>query len=190
MPRPNPLRPLRGEANLARRIAFERQRAGMSTEGLAKRMTDLGCPINQSAIWKVENGDPPRRITYDEAIAFAEVFGIPLEDLAVPPEVMADQTAIQLIDDYQRARQEHIDLFFKIALHVRNHPASRPVLEQHVAWRDLSHDKLGTVWRDGEPSGHFLDADMIALELEWRDGHSAERCAPSGCPRHPKGTKR
>ncbi|HEY6595933.1 MAG TPA: helix-turn-helix transcriptional regulator [Asanoa sp.] len=142
MPRPNPPRPLRGEASLARRVAYERQRAGMSMEGLAKRMTDLGCAINQSAIWKIENGNPPRRITYDEALALAEVFHIPLEDLAVPPEVVADQTALQLIDDYQRARRAHSDAFAKLYDHIAQHPDVRRVLEQHVAWDLVTNDEI------------------------------------------------
>jgi transcriptional regulator with XRE-family HTH domain len=170
MPRPNPLRPLRGEANLARRITFERQRAGMSTEGLAKRMTDLGCPINQSAIWKVENGDPPRRITYDEAIAFAEVFGIPLDQLAVPPELLAERAAVELIDAYQRARKEHLDLFSKIARHIHEHPGTRPIFEEHVAWGDISNEPVGYMYgRAGvpKPVGHLtMTDDELKARLE------------------------
>lgn len=190
MPRPNPPRPLRREANLARRIAYERQRAGMSTEGLAKRMTDLGCPINQSAVWKIENGDPPRRITYDEAIAFAEVFGMPLDELSVPPEIVADRAAMQLIDDYERARREHVDLFYKIAGHIRVHPSSRRVFEEHSAWRDVSTDELGVVRYADRKAGHLLDTELIEAEQQWVDTHTAEQCnVPERCPRHAKGRK-
>src|SRR5206468_3991414 len=73
MPRVNPLRPVGNEANLARRIAAEREAHGWSYEGLAKRMTDAGFPIQSTAIFKIEKGKPPRRITVDEMVGFAKV---------------------------------------------------------------------------------------------------------------------
>jgi transcriptional regulator with XRE-family HTH domain len=135
MPRPNPPRPLRGEANLARRVAYERQRDRMSTEGLARRMTELGCPINQSAIWKIENGDPPRRITYDEALAFAEVFGIPLDELSVPPEIMADRTAIQLMQEYLQASSLSAAAAAKLVRHLKDYPQTARAIEEHRDWQ-------------------------------------------------------
>lgn len=168
MPRPNPPRPLRGEANLARRIAYERRRADMSTEGLARRMTDHGCPINQSAIWKIESGDPPRRITYDEALAFAEVFGVPLDELAIPPEIMADQTAIELIEAYEQARQAHFELFIKVWLHMQAHPETRKALEEHTAWNGWAGDELGRVYDvAGEVIGHMsMPNDDVAAAAQ------------------------
>jgi transcriptional regulator with XRE-family HTH domain len=133
MPRPNPPRPLRGEANLARRIAYERHRAGMSMESLAKRMTDLGCPINQSAIWKIENADPPRRITYDEALAFADAFEVPLAELSVAPEIVADLTALQLLDEYRRARLDAVFAFDALRRHVDAHPRARAAIDWYAS---------------------------------------------------------
>jgi transcriptional regulator with XRE-family HTH domain len=135
MPRPNPPRPLRGEANLARRVAYERQRAGMSMESLAKRMTDLGCPINQSAIWKIENADPPRRITYDEALALEQVFGIPLAELSVPPEIAADRTAIRLMQEYLQASAKSAAAVDKLLRHIKAHPETVRAIEAHRDWQ-------------------------------------------------------
>jgi transcriptional regulator with XRE-family HTH domain len=104
----------------------------MSTEGLAKRMTDLGCPINQSAIWKIENGDPPRRVTYDEALAMAEVFGLPLEELSVAPEAAADREAIRLFDELRRAQQETRDARTRLSVHVSAHPTTWAAIEEHM----------------------------------------------------------
>jgi len=106
MPRPNAPRLLGGEEGLARRVAYERERRGWSTEGLAKRLTDAGCPINQSAIWKIENGNPPRRITYDEALAFARVFDLSLDELSIPPEIAASDTLRQLVAQFGRMTEE------------------------------------------------------------------------------------
>ncbi len=96
MPRVNPLRPTGNETSLARRIAAERERRGWSFEGLAKRMGDAGFSIQASAIFKIEKGNPPRRITVDELVGFAKVF-----DLSVDEMLTAEE--IRLTRDAQRA---------------------------------------------------------------------------------------
>lgn len=98
MPRPNATRSVESEANLARRIARERDARGLSYEALAKLMTDVGCPIQGSAIFKIEKGDPPRRITVDELVAFGLVFGVAPEDLLVPMELIEQRHAHELIE--------------------------------------------------------------------------------------------
>lgn len=85
MPPLKPTGSLLAEDHLAQRIELERRKRKMSYEGLAQRVTEAGCPIQPSAIHKIEKGNPRRRITVDEAIAYAEVFGIPIEELLVPP---------------------------------------------------------------------------------------------------------
>ena len=72
------LSPLASEDELARRISYERDRRSWSPGGLASLMTKAGCPMNQSAIWKIENGEPRRKITVDEALAFAIQRELPL----------------------------------------------------------------------------------------------------------------
>lgn len=98
MPRPNRPRHIGGEASLAERIKFEREQAGMSPAGLASRMEKAGCPINVSAIYKIEGGDPPRRITVDELVAFARVFDVPVDDLLVPANVVREKKLLDGID--------------------------------------------------------------------------------------------
>lgn len=66
---------------MARRIAAERTLRGWSYADLAGRLAEAGCPIAQSAIFKIEKGTPRRKITVDEAVAFARVLGIELTDL-------------------------------------------------------------------------------------------------------------
>lgn len=104
MPPRNPPRALASEGNLARRVAFERERLGMTYDGLAKRVTEAGCPIQGSAIYKIERGDPPRRITVDELIGFSRVFDIAPEDLLVPTEVVADRALMDAMDDLAKAQ--------------------------------------------------------------------------------------
>jgi len=137
VPRPNAPRQLGGEDSLARRVAFERERRGWTTESLAKRMTDAGCPINQSAIWKIESGRPRRRITYDEALAFAEVFEIPLAEITLPPEVVIETAVRELFVEYAKASRVHQDALQRLReLHryamkiLDRFPEARPVLDR------------------------------------------------------------
>lgn len=103
MPRPNPTRSLQSETNLARRIAFEREERGWTYEGTAKRLTDAGCAIQSSAIYKIEKSDPPRRISVDELVGFAKVFDLSVEELLVPMELIHDQRAMEIIKEMQDA---------------------------------------------------------------------------------------
>ena len=97
MSRPNKRRGVFAEAHLAQRIAAERDARGWTNDGLAKRMTEAGCPMVGSAIFKIEKADPPRRIVVDELVAFAKVFEVPLEHLLLPPEVAASQELTRLV---------------------------------------------------------------------------------------------
>lgn len=87
---------MQAEEALALRIAFERERRGWSPAGLASRLSKIGCPMTQSGIWKIENGEPRRRITFDEAVAFAKVFEVPLDELATSPEHVAAEEAASI----------------------------------------------------------------------------------------------
>jgi transcriptional regulator with XRE-family HTH domain len=87
------------EGFLARRVQYERERRGWTHTGLAKRMSEAGCPMNQSAIWKIENGEPRRRITVDEAVAFATVFEINVSDLLAD----VDEVITRKVHDYYQA---------------------------------------------------------------------------------------
>ncbi len=124
------------EASLARRIRYERERLGMKPIALAKRMTDIGCPMNQSAIWKIENGDPPRRITVDELVGFSRVFGVPVDDLLLAPEVAADDRMRELLMDLRAANAKRSDVLVEIVEHVRRHPRAESVLEEHLTEDD------------------------------------------------------
>lgn len=96
MPRSNPPRAVFAEANLARRIAIERQRRGWTYEKLAGKLGDVDCTIQVSALHKIEKSDPPRRITVDELVAFSKVFGLPLNDLVADSSTLIPSRAFDL----------------------------------------------------------------------------------------------
>lgn len=87
---------LKGEENAAKRIKFERERRGWSTTTLSDRLNEAGYEMNPSGVWRIENGK--RRINLDEAIGFAEVFGVSLSNLVGPPGLAAAGRAMELID--------------------------------------------------------------------------------------------
>jgi transcriptional regulator with XRE-family HTH domain len=103
MPRPNKRRGIFAEDHLAQRIAAERDARGWTNDGLAKRMTDAGCPMTGSAIFKIEKAEPRRRIVVDELVTFAKVFAIPLEELLLAPEVAASREATRLVLQWNEA---------------------------------------------------------------------------------------
>ncbi len=94
------------EGNAAARIALEREVRGWSTTELAARMTRVGVPMNQTAVWRIENGTPRRKITLDEALGFARVFELPLEELMSPPLEGVDIEGRRIV-------QEAIEAFYE-----------------------------------------------------------------------------
>jgi transcriptional regulator with XRE-family HTH domain len=99
MPRPNQRRSIAKEANVAERITLERVARGLSYEALAKLMTEQGCYIAGSAIFRIEKGTPPRHITVDELVAFAKVFDTTEDDLLAPVELKRKERGRQLVRD-------------------------------------------------------------------------------------------
>ncbi|MFZ1410591.1 MAG: helix-turn-helix transcriptional regulator [Micropruina sp.] len=108
MARPNPKRSIGFEANLARRIATEREARRMSYGKLARLMTAAGCPIQSSSLYKIENSEPRRRITVDELQALSMVFLIPVEDLLRPIELVKQERANELARRMSSAHDEII----------------------------------------------------------------------------------
>jgi len=140
MPRPNPPRSIAGERSLARRIGHERERRAMTYEGLAARMTKAGCPIQASALYKIEKSDPPRRITVDELVAFSEVFATPVQDLLLPPEVVAKEELVARLVEWDAARgeaataRERGDVAWTaLRSYVSDHPEVEPTLESAMS---------------------------------------------------------
>lgn len=107
MPRPNRIRSVEGETNLARRIQRERNLRGWSYETLASKMTEAGCPIQGSAIYKVEKGgEKRRRVTVDELIALAQVFDVTVENLLTPVEVLRTQRGQEVLKEIEAGEEK------------------------------------------------------------------------------------
>lgn len=96
MPRRNVGRTLGSERALAARLAYEREKRGWTYESIANRMEAEGCPIQLTALHKIEKGDPPRRVTLDEALALARVFDLDLEEFILPLELVEQRRGREL----------------------------------------------------------------------------------------------
>lgn len=158
MPRPNPPRSLRSETNLARRVAHERDRLGWTYEGLAKRMTDAGCSIQPSAIYKIEKADPPRRITVDELVAFAVVFETSVEDLLKPLELLQAEGLRALFEIWEgaqgRARQE-AELVESMRDKVRQYVEDHPGMDEHLQRFVREWVGASSAWPNPDAAEHF-----------------------------------
>lgn len=153
MPRPNQLRSVLAERHLARRVAVEREARAWTYEGLAKRMTDAGCSLTGSAIFKIEKGDPPRRIVVDELVAFSEVFGLPVAELLVPPEFSAQRRLQELFVTWVEKRNfvtaaslDEQEDYNRLIDEVRAHPELHELMTQMVTtWVEEQNLGQGTL---------------------------------------------
>ncbi len=119
MPRTVPDRRRPEERFIARRIEFELKRRRWSYLELAKRMKDVGCRIDQSAVNKILKGHPPRRIAANELAAFAEVFGVPVGRLMKPLEVDLSQEMNALLEELHERRKTLLEASAAVADIVR-----------------------------------------------------------------------
>lgn len=168
MPRPNKRREVLAEDNLARRIAVEREARGWTNDGLAKRMSDAGCAMTGSAIFKIEKGEPPRRIVVDELVAFAKVFGVSVEELLLPPEVAASRELAELVVAWDSA-----DNVAAAAIAARDEAWARlsSYVGEHPDLSDSLHTILevwGERYFDGEERDFATARKMWALTRDDR----------------------
>jgi len=136
MPRPNVPREIYAEDHLAARLTIEREREGWTYAGLALRMTNAGCPIDKTAIYKIEKGEPRRRIVVDELVAFAKVFGLSLEELLVPPELAMKKQVTELVIEWtaagyriDTAKAERDEAWAALGNYLNQHPDAVPAFE-------------------------------------------------------------
>lgn len=141
MPKRHTERPREAEADLAQRIAHERERRGWSYEAVAKLMARAGCPMQATTVFKIEKGTPrPRRVTVDELVAFSRVFGLGVEELLIPIELIEQRRAravIEELDEVGRQTGRLIGRELKLYLEYFSLLASNPELTDYIDnhWR-------------------------------------------------------
>jgi len=155
------MRSIASERALAARIAYEREQRNMTYEGLAERMNRAGCPINASAIYKIEKADPPRRITVDELVALSRVFHLDLDDLVQPLTDVDGRALGALLGIMQVANDELLraDKLYKSALRAvvafaEKNPKAVAALESVSDFKQADVDR----WRDVATELRKIDA--------------------------------
>lgn len=155
---------LSGEDNVAVRIKVEREARGWSTGVVSERMNEAGFDMNPSAVWRIENRK--RRINLDEAIGFAEVFGIELRNLVGPPQLAAKARAMELIDEVvdafratQRANRALTEARDALDAYLAEHPDIREEAEVMVtrAIAEAAEKTMASMY--GPPPGEQDAAD-------------------------------
>jgi transcriptional regulator with XRE-family HTH domain len=168
VPRPNRGRSIASEANLAKRIAYERGSRGLSYEALASLMTEHGCPMRGSALYKIEKGDPPRRITVDELVALGRVLDVDLDELLVPMDLIQKRQARELIDELDRATEAVIEAgvrTFNVFTRLLGLEILQPEVREFVENRWVTASKTGYPLAVITADGKTATGDMRLHEV-------------------------
>lgn len=98
----NAARRIEGEANLAKRMAQERELRGWSRAELARRMTHAGCPdMPTNAVYRIERGE--RGISVNELVAMSRVFELSVSDLLVSVAWLRQERADKLLAELRES---------------------------------------------------------------------------------------
>lgn len=154
---------LSGEENVAVRIKLEREARGWSTNAVSDRLNEAGFEMNPSAVWRIENRK--RRINLDEAIGFAEVFGLSLRNLIGPPQLAAKARAMELIDgvvdafrESQRANAVYAQATDALSAYLDEHPDIREEADVMVSNAIAEASTSHLVEAYGPPPGEHSGA--------------------------------
>lgn len=88
------VRCMRPSETLSKRLVDARAEQGLRQSDVAQRATELGHPLDRGTVAKIERGE--RRVTVDDAAAFAEVLGVPLGYLLGAEEETTDEEGVEL----------------------------------------------------------------------------------------------
>jgi transcriptional regulator with XRE-family HTH domain len=100
--RPNKRRTVGAGENVASNVKALREARGYTPAGLADRMIKNGCPINVSAIYKLEKHE--RGVDPDELVTLAAVFRVPVELLLTEdPSDPLNEQAKKKVAEYRQA---------------------------------------------------------------------------------------
>lgn len=152
---------LGSEGHLADRIEAEREARKWSQSELARQMAQVGCPIPQTAISKIETPQRGgrRAITVEEALAFARVFAIPFGELMLPVDQFQSMTNLRLLGAAEAALKARA--------------------ETETGYRDIVNEVAAVAFKD-DAFKQALTADLHADHTGGTNGRSADRPRPAG----------
>lgn len=143
---------LNPEDRVAAAIARHRTEAGLTYEALAARMKAEGVTIHPSAIQKSEKSG--RKVSIDEMVAYASIFGVPVESLwgGVSQEASIAAAwrdfiaAEKVLNISYRIMGDYRDLIDHVREEAQRNPALHAKLQQQLAhstayYRDQLHNR-------------------------------------------------
>lgn len=151
----------------SRRIRYERERRNWSTAELARRVTDAGCKLNQSSVWAIERAEPRRRISLDEAVALAQVFEMPLQELMEAPDEA--RASMRAFTDYLHGTNLLVRDVRQLAEKIRETRSDFPAVADAAALAmQYLEEETGVTFgtRDVEDAVAELAAELLALRDE------------------------
>lgn len=192
---------LLSEESVAQRIEYEMERRGWSQERMAKEMTDAGHPLHQSAISKIIRPKEGRRrlISVDEAIGFAKVFGVSIEEMTTPLQVVFHEEIRDVLGRLAELGQQReatdleamrlVNRMFKLVEEIGGEDELHKVLDQVgtgvgkayleelLRWRDAMLSKLKAAGKTGVDEEEAMlkirqELTVPALERLLRDDPS------------------
>jgi len=137
-------------ASIAANIRDARAAAEMTQADLAAAMTKRGFKWHGPTVYKVENGE--RQILLSEGLALADIFGIGLSVLSVPPEFLKARLKLKKdldnLEDSIRALAAAIRKFDSSAAQMRVRLDETPDAEEHFGGPDMLRRVQTFVSRD------------------------------------------
>jgi transcriptional regulator with XRE-family HTH domain len=137
-----------------------------------------------SAIFKIEKSEPRRRIVVDELVAFAQVFGVPLDELLLPPEVAVSKELGRLVVEWDQARkaadeaeQTRDEAWAALEAYIPSQHLAEPALERVITdWASARFDDdskdFEIAYRMWKITGtdHWRDRVKAAFDDELKGG--------------------
>lgn len=174
MPKQTPGRDTQTEDVIADRIREERKARGWSYDVLSQKMAEKGCPIQPTALHRIEQGTPRRRIVVNELVAFVSVFEGQLTDWVLSPSEAAVQTGLRVFIDAVIARRaaaesiaEYVALVNELRPLIAQYPELAQELSDYRAFR--SNPAKDQAARD------VFGSHSIAVPAEWQSSTSEEK---------------
>lgn len=97
-----------------KRLIYERNQREWTTSEVARRLTDNGFKISQSSVWSIEN-DPRRKITFAEAVAFADLYDLRVDQLTEIPKDITGPEVAALLEETFAIRRDGAALVTRLA---------------------------------------------------------------------------
>lgn len=141
------------------RLTFERTARGWSRPAMCAALADRGCYLTPQDLYTIESppeGRAPRAVRVDELMAMAEVFGMPIESMFVPPGPALQKVVQEALDDLGLQQQLLYKAYRDFA---KAFEILRPFLADDTDWHRVRLLKNAV-------ESPVMDLIDIAMELE------------------------